>query len=116
MFLDIAKLAALLLCQLSLYAVFHATFLVPNASELLFSEAAQTAHILHTLWLLVFAAGICLSSGLLYRDAAPLPRPSLTATLPVKLLTWSTSIMLLLFLLSWYLETHVPFYRSPNPW
>ncbi len=112
MLLEIAKPVALLLCILSLYAVFHATFLVPNASELLFSDAAQSARMLHALLLFSLAAGICLASGLLFRESEPQPRPRLVATLPIQLLAWSAGLMLLLFVASWYLETHIILYRA----
>jgi hypothetical protein len=112
MLLEIAKPVALLLCLLSLFGVFHSAFMAPNASELIFSDSAQTARIIHTLWLLVFATGICLAGGLIFRESAPHPRPSLKATLPVQILCWASSVMLVLYLAAWYLETHVVFYRA----
>ena len=116
MLLEIAKPVALLLCILSLYAVFHVTFLVPNASELLISDAAQSARILHALLLFSLSTGICLISGLLFQESEPLPRPRLIATLPVQLLAWSAGLMLLLYIASWYLETHFILYPPIVHW
>jgi hypothetical protein len=69
-----------------------------------------------TLMLFGLASGIAVVSGLIFRDSAPRPHPSLSATLPLQLFYWSVGIMVLLFLASWYLETHVIFYRSTLRW
>jgi hypothetical protein len=36
----------------------------------------------------------------------------LTSTLPVQMFCWASSAMLVLFILSWYLETYCIFYRD----
>jgi hypothetical protein len=106
MFFELAKPAALLLCLLSLYAVFHTAFLVP-AIDL-------QDRIDDSLLLLLVAAGISVTSGLLFRDAAPAASSSTTliATLPMKIFCWAAAAILVLFAVSWYLETYCIFYRD----
>jgi hypothetical protein len=112
MLLELAKPVALLLCLLSLCALFHTAFLAIGSNELMLPNQALHDRVLDSLLLFALSAGICLISGLLFRDSAPNPHPSLSATLPLQLFYWATGIMLLLFVLSWYLETHCIFYRS----
>ena len=95
MLLEIAKPIALLLCILSLCAVFHAAFLVP-ASDL-------HQKISSSLQLLALAAGISLISGMIFRESAT---SGLMSTLPMQVFCWAVSIMLVLFLAAWYLETY----------
>lgn len=104
---ELAKPLALLLCLLSLYAVFHTALLIP-ASDL-------HDRILDSLELLTLAAGISLISGLLFRDSAPessADSTRLTTTLPIQMFCWASSTMFLLFIASWYLENHCIFYRD----
>jgi len=107
MFVELAKPLALVFCILALYAVFHAAFLDP-ASDL-------QQRICDSLDRLALAAGISLVSGLIFREATPEPcaggRP-LTATLPVQMFYWASGIMLVLFVVSWYLESYCVFYRD----
>jgi hypothetical protein len=112
MLLELAKPVALLLCLLSLFALFHTAFLALGSSELMLPNQAIHDRVLDSLLLFALSAGICLISALLFREATPTPHPSLSATLPLQLFYWATGIMLLLFALSWYLETHCIFYRS----
>jgi hypothetical protein len=54
-------------------------------------------------------------SGLIFRDATPEPYADtikITATPPMKLFCWASSVMLVMFVLSCYLETHCVFYRE----
>lgn len=105
MLVEIAKPITLLISILSLYAVFHRAFLVPGSTieDRLWSS----------LTLLLLSAGISLLGGLIFREDDHLPQaPTLTATLPVRLFLWASAIMALLFLASWYLETHCIFYRN----
>ncbi|GGG79306.1 hypothetical protein [Edaphobacter dinghuensis] len=107
MLLEVAKPIALLLCMLSLCAVFHTAFLVPA------SDLHQT--LLDSLELLSLAAGISLISGLIFRESVEEPSADnkrLMTTLPVQVFYWATSIMLLLFVCCWYLESHCIFYRD----
>ncbi len=111
MVLEIAKLVALVLCMLSLWAVFHTAFLVPAAD---FEQRTYDS-----LAMLALAAGISLAGGLLFRDAKPEPRAAnsrLAATLPVQVFFWVAGLILILFVVSWYLETYVIFYRDIRPW
>jgi hypothetical protein len=110
MLAEIARPIVLVLCILSLYAVFHAAFLVP-ASTL-------DQRMFDSLGLLVPAAGIALVSGLIFREAAakPAENPRLISTLPVQMFCWASAIMLILFLVSWYLEAHCIFYRDIRIW
>jgi hypothetical protein len=109
MLLDLAKPVALLLCIFSLYAVFHAAFLTPGID---YSQKISIA-----LLRLAVAASISLVSGLIFRDSHPSsgPTPSCFDTLPVQLFGCALAGMVLLFVVSWYLETHVIFYRDINP-
>jgi hypothetical protein len=107
MFVEVAKPITLLFSILSLYGVFHTAFLLPTTDvEQRLSES---------LGLLALAAGICLLSGLIFREA-PENKDTrcdrLVATLPVQLFCWASTVMLILFLVSWYLESHCIFYRD----
>ena len=99
-----AKPIAVALCMLSLCAVFNAAFLVP-ASDL--ESRSWTAVILLSL-----TAGICLASGMIFRESAEPGADRLMRTLPVQLFCWDVSLMLVLFLISWHLETHCIFYKD----
>lgn len=107
MLAELAKPIALLLCLLSLCAVFHTAFLVPA------NDLHQT--IWDSLELLSLAAGISVTGGLIFRESAPEPsadKTRLTTTLPVQVFCWAAGMMLALFVCSWYLETHCIFYRD----
>ena len=112
---EIAKPVTLLLCILSLYAVFHTAFLIPGRTV--------RERVWDSLDLLVLAAGISVVSGLIFleggRDgeqageqAVPTGRAGLGGTLPMQIFVWATGIMVVLFVVSWYLETYVIFYRD----
>jgi|ERR1700677_42378 hypothetical protein len=107
MFTEVAKPVTLVFCILSLYAVFYAAFL----------DFSLDFHgkIYSSLGWLAVAAGISLLSGWIFRDAtqqAGSGRISLAATPPLKIFFWASGAMLLLFLVSWYLETNCIFYRD----
>jgi formate/nitrite transporter FocA (FNT family) len=106
--LEIAKPIALVLCLISLCAVFYTAFFVPT------SDLEQ--RIWDSLVLLSLAAGICLASGLIFREEAHPPRnftpTPLTRTLPVQMFCWATGLILILFAASWYLETYCIFYKD----
>jgi hypothetical protein len=132
MLLEIAKPVALLLCILSLYGVFYTAFLVQP------SDLEQ--RIWNSLELLSIAAGICLVSGLIFREPIEAPNDRLEVewrawrqrwkeregwedaeehqperlmdTLPMRLFCWASVLMVFLFVASWYLETYVVFYRD----
>jgi hypothetical protein len=113
--LELARPVTLLASMISLLAVFHAAFFGP--------EAAFPQRILDALGMLLIAAGVSLVSGLAFRaeykvehrgvDAhAPQSTPRILETFPVQLFCWTTGIMIVLFILAWYLETHCIFYRD----
>jgi hypothetical protein len=117
MLLELARPVALLLCILSLYAVFHTAFLVPGTG------LEQT--IWNSLQLLAVAAGISLVSGLIFQEqpsqeppsgapVAPMPGERLNgtrliATLPMQIFCWTSIAILALFIAAWYLGSQCPF-------
>jgi hypothetical protein len=110
MLLELAKPVALILCLLSLYAVFHTLFLsIEDPHLILQPHQAFIDRILDSVLLLAISAGICLLGGLLFRESQPHPHPSLATTLPMPIFYWATGIMLVLFFLARFLETHYIF-------
>jgi hypothetical protein len=104
MLTEVAKPIALVLCMFSLCAVFYTAFLLPA------SDLEQRS--LDAVVLLAFAAGICLTSGMIFRETERSAAGSLARTLPMQLFVWAVCAMLGLFLVSWYLETHCIFYKD----
>jgi len=105
--IELAKPVTFIFCILCLYALFMTAFLVPT------SDMHQ--RICDCLGLLMVAAGLSLISGLIFLRAMPEPyagNARLVTTLPVQLFVWASSIMLVLFIVSWYLESHCIFYRD----
>ncbi len=110
---EFAKLAALLLCMLSLYAIFRTLFLsVESPRPILQSPQVFTHRALRGLRLISLSAAISFLGAIIFREAEPDPHPSLASTLPLQVFSWATSIMLVLFFLAWFLETHYVF--SPS--
>jgi hypothetical protein len=104
MLLEIAKPIALGLCLISLFAVFHAALLNPAAD--------LPQRVLDSVELMSLAAGICLSSGWIFRESEPRGGASLTSTLPIQLFCWAAGLIVVMFVASWYLETYGIFYRD----
>ena len=107
MLIEVAKPVAFILCVVSLYALFIHAFLLPSND--------MHEKICDCLSLLMLAAGTSLISGLIFQRAAPgrnVRGARLMATLPVQLFCWVSNVMLVLFLVSWYLESHCIFYRD----
>jgi hypothetical protein len=105
--MELGKPVTFIFCILSLYALFMSAFLAPS------SDMHQK--ICDSLGLLMLAAGMSLISGLIFVRATPEPRAGkvrLVTTLPIQLFVWASSIMLVLFIVSWYLENHCIFYRD----
>ena len=102
--LDVAKPVALMLCMVSLCAVFYSLFLVPATGL----EQRSWDSII----LLSMAAGICLSSGMLFREPSDDGMEPLLRTLPMQMFCWAACLMFVLFVTSWYLETHCVFYKD----
>lgn len=89
-----------MLCAVALFAVFYTAFLRPA------SDIEDTTW--KTLTLLSLAAGICVSSGMLFREGAE----TLLRTLPVQMFLWAVGAMAVMFVAAWYLETHMVLYRD----
>ena len=107
MFAEVAKPITFLVCILCLCAVFNSAFLS--------SSIDLDQKICNSLVMLALAAAICLVSGMIFRDAKEdrsSGKRALTATLPVQVFCWTSLIMVVLFVISWYLETHCVFYRD----
>ena len=104
MLVEIAKPIALLLCILSLWCVFYTAFLVP--------ASGLEQRTWDSLILLSLAAGICFSSGMIFRDPAQTGAGSLTRTLPIQIFCWAVGLMAAWFLASWYLETYCIFFKD----
>jgi hypothetical protein len=106
MLMEVAKPVTLIFCILSLYAVFNTAFLGLSIDP--------HQRICESLLQLALAAVMAVISGLIFRDATPGPyaHTRLTATLPMQIFCWAAGVMLVLFMLSWYMETHCIFYRD----
>ena len=116
--LELARPVTLLCSMLSLLAVFHTAFLGP--------ETDYSTRIYDSLGVLLLAAGFSLIGGLIFledergngerlRKASRIRRRRelrIADTFPVQVFCWTTGIMAVLFVLSWYLETHCIFYRD----
>ena len=113
MLLELAKPVALLLCLLSLFVVFHTIFFTLEDPNVLFQPyQVLRDRLLDASLLLALSAGISLFGALIFRETEPLPRPSLSATLPLQIFYWATSTIVILFPLAWFLETHYIFTPS----
>jgi hypothetical protein len=108
---EFAKLASLLLCMLSLYGVFRTLFLTFEDPRTILLQPPEifTNRLLEALMLLVISAAISFLGAIIFRESEPKPHPSLTATLPLQIFSWSTSIMFTLFFLARFLESHYIF-------
>ena len=103
---ELAKPVTLVLCILSLYALFATAFLIP--------ENDLHEKILDSLGMLALAGGFALVSGVVFRDSEPgvSSQPRLAATPPVQLFFWAAGVMTVLFAVSWYVERNCIFYRD----
>jgi len=107
MLFEVARPVTLIFCILSLYSVFDVAFLVPSID--------MRQRICDSLVLLALAAVTSLISGLVFRDSSHEPDAAslrLAGTLPIQMFCWAASIMIVLFAVSWYLETYCVFYRD----
>jgi hypothetical protein len=107
MLVEVAKPVTFISGILSLLAVFHTAFLAPSSDM---RERIDVA-----LARLALAAAICLISGLIFRKATQETHSGsarLAATLPVQVFCWASGTMVILFIVSWYLESHCIFYRD----
>lgn len=104
MLTDAAKPIALVLCMAVLCGVFDVAFLVP--------AEVPAQRLWDTLTLLILAAGVCVVSGMLFREGAGHEGNTLLRTLPVQMFLWAAGVMVAMFFASWYLETHCVLYRD----
>jgi tryptophanyl-tRNA synthetase len=110
MLLELAKPVALILCLLSLFALFHTLFFAVEDPHLLLQpHQAFNDRIIDSVILLALSAGISLLGGLLFRESEPHSHTSIATTLPMQIFYWATGIMTALFFLAWFLETHYIF-------
>ena len=111
MLLELARPVTLLCSMLSLLAVFHTAFLG--------AETDFCQRIYDSVGVLLLATGFSLLSGMTFLlgkakgilDSRP-QAPNILETFPMRVFFWTTGLMLVLFLLAWYLETHCIFYRD----
>ncbi|MGC2257430.1 MAG: hypothetical protein WA198_20195 [Candidatus Sulfotelmatobacter sp.] len=107
MLVEVARPVTLISTILSLYALFHTAFLIPSGD--------LHQRIYESLEMLALAAAIALVGGLVFRESPSKSASGgmrLTGTLPVRVFFWSASVMLILFVVSWYLESYCVFYRD----
>jgi len=107
MLLELARPVALLGSLFSLLAVFHAAFLAP-ATDI-------EERIYGSLGPLLLATVVAVLGGLLFRSGKRhqgISGASVIDTFPVQIFCWSVGIMFVLFVVSWYLETHCIFYKD----
>jgi hypothetical protein len=111
--LPLAKFLALTLSILSLCALLAHAFFVPGAD--------WHDRLVDGLGMLGLAASVCFASGLIFeipdRKFDPEPTPPLTHTLPVRLFFWAASLMVVIFVLSWFLAVDfVPMIWKSQPY
>jgi len=99
---EMAKPVALMLCTAALCAVFYTAFLRPSHN---FEQDLWDA-----LTLLSLAAGVCVTSGMLFREGND--ESALLRTLPVQMFLWVVGVMTVMFASAWFLETHFILYRD----
>ncbi len=112
MFRELAKAVALILTIVSIYALLGSAFFAPGSP--------WDQRLLNSVETLAMTACICLASGILFsvtEQSGPASARILMRTLPVQLFFWSLGGMVLLFLLSRYLEVYyVPTIWKNQPW
>ncbi|HKN20811.1 MAG TPA: hypothetical protein VJX73_05315 [Terracidiphilus sp.] len=100
MFLDIGRVLSFILSMLSLYAVLESAFFVPGSDWL---ERLNLS-----LLRIAIAACVCFASGILFAlpHAKAESETPITSTLPVQLFFWAMAGVVILFVLSSYLEVY----------
>jgi hypothetical protein len=112
-FRELAKAVALILSIVSIYALLGSAFFVPGSpwQQRLFTSVETLA----------MTGCVCFASGLLFnlttRSVNGQEEPPVTRTLPVQLFFWSLGGVVLMFLLSRYLEVfYVPLIWKNQPY
>lgn len=95
---ELIKPVALALCLLSLCAVFQVVFLAPDVDP---EQMGWNA-----LVLLSLAAGIAISSGMIFLPEGERGFSGCLRTLPVQIFCWGVGTMVVMFVAARYLETH----------
>ncbi|MBT9332771.1 hypothetical protein [Paracidobacterium acidisoli] len=108
MLLQIGKVVSFMLSLLSLHALMLNAFFIPGTS--------LQERLTQSLGSLALAGCMCFASGLLFcmpvsphtkgEAAHQVNLPHLMETLPVRLFFWAIGLMVVLLLLSWYLEAY----------
>jgi ABC-type enterobactin transport system permease subunit len=107
-FRELAKVVALTLTILSIYALLVSVFFVPGSP---WSE-----RLLASIETLAMTTCVCFASGLLF-SATTQTEPPVMRTLPVQLFFWSLGGVVLMFLLSRYLEVfYIPTIWKNQPY
>jgi hypothetical protein len=105
---ELAKVAALILTIISIYALLVSAFFVPGSP--------WHQRLLTSVETLAMTGCVCFASGLIFRlsaqSASGQKEPAVMRTLPVQLFFWSVGATVLMFLLSRYLEV----YYIPTIW
>ena len=96
--LELIKPVALVVCLLSLFAVFRVLFFSPELD--LEQVGWQSA------MLLSLAAGIAISSGMIFLPDGARGVGNCLRTLPVQLFCWGVGIMAVMFVAAQYCEAH----------
>ena len=104
MLLETVKPVALAMCLLALCAVFSTAFLMP--------ASGLEQRIWNSTILLSLAAGMCVASGMLFRERTRDDIQPLMRTLPMQLFCWAACLMVVLFVASWWLQTYCIFYKD----
>jgi len=104
MSVELIKPLALILCLLSLCAVFQVAFL---AADMDLEQRYWQALILLSL-----SAGISVSSGMIFRASGESRLSGCMRTLPMQVFFWATGTMVTMFFAARYLETHCIFFRD----
>jgi hypothetical protein len=96
--------------MLSLYAIFRTLFLsIEDPRPIYQAPQVFTHRVLNAAFLISLSAAISFLGAIIFREAEPDPHPSLASTLTLQIFSWATSIMVALFFLAWFLETHYIF-------
>jgi hypothetical protein len=112
-FRELAKVVALILTIMSIYALLGSVFFVPGSP--------WQHRLLTSIETLAMTGCVCFASGLLFsittRPVNGEEGPPVTRTLPVQLFFWSLGGVVLMFLLSRYLEVfYIPTIWKNQPY
>jgi hypothetical protein len=112
-FRELAKVAALILTIISIYALLGSALFVPGSP--------WQQRLLTSIETLAMTGCVCFASGMLFRLTTPSvadqEEPPMTRTLPVQLFFWSLGGVVLMFLLSRYLEVfYIPTIWKNQPY